>query len=368
MSIFERAIDRMKENREREWNSIPFGFPRLENHLPGLMQKTYYLLTANSGVGKSQIADEMFVLAPYDFIKSNETDIKLKVFYNSLEMDKESKIIQWMARQIYKEYKIITEPNVLLSMGKNRINEELWNIAMQTRAYFEEMEDIVEILDEGENPYGIYKRVKQYCESEGKIYKKQIIRKVKNEFTGEITETPEEIFDFYKPNNPRKFVVNLTDHLAELTTEQGLDLKRTIEKHSDNNRILRNRFGVSPVDIQQQSASKEEQEFTFKGQSIESKLEPSLDGLGESKLTQRKANIVLGLFGPARFELSSYRGYDITKWKDNYRALTILKNRTGKSGVRTHLYFNGACNYWEELPLSEEFIKNRELYNKYGII
>lgn len=365
-NIFERALNKIDENRGRENNSIPFGFERFEEFLPGIMQKTYYLITANSGVGKSQITDEMFLYAPYDFIKTTETDIKLKIFFNSLEMDKESKIIQGITRQIFKRFGVVTDPNTVLSFGKNKISQELYDMVLATRKYFEEMEDIVEFIDEPQNPYGIFKRVSEYCTSVGTVYKKKILRNIKEESTGVVTQREEEIFDYYKPNNDREFVINLTDHLAELSSELGLDLKHTIEKHSDNNRLLRNKYSIIPVDVQQQNSLKEEQQFTFKGQTIESKLEPSLDALAESKLTQRKVNVVLGLFGPNRFELPVYRGYNITKWQDNYRSLKILKNRNGQSNVRTHLYFNGACNYWKELPKADQFDLNPSLYKEYG--
>ena len=95
---------------------------------------------------------------------------------------------------------------------------------------------------------------------------------------------------------------------------EKLNLKETIEKHSDNNKYLRNRYGLTAVDVQQQMAAKEEQQFTMmSGKTIVSKLEPSLDGLAESKLTQRKANIVLGLFSPERFELEEHAGYNIKR-------------------------------------------------------
>ncbi len=364
MSIFDRALNRIEENKSRDFNAIPWEFKRLLEYLPGIMQKTCYLMTASSGVGKSQITDEMFVYQVYDFLKRTETDIKVKLFYNSLEMDKESKIIQGVCRQIFKEFRVVTEPNQILSLKENKISQELFDMVKATRNYFEGIEEFVEFIDDSQNPYGIFKRVADYCGTVGKVYKKKIIRTVKDEVTGDVSSYDDEIFDYYKPDNDRLFIINLTDHLAELSGEKGMDIKHTIEKHVDNNRLLRNKYGITSVDVQQQEAAKEKQEY-YKGQSIESKLEPSLDGLGESKLTQRKVNVALGLFSPARYEIANYRGYDINKFQDNYRAIKILKTRNGIPNIRTHLYFNGACNYWQELPKAEEFKNNPRLYENY---
>lgn len=143
------------------------------------------------------------------------------------------------------------------------------------------------------------------------------------------------------------------DNKMELTTESGKDIKGTIEKHSDYMRILRNMFGYIPVDVQQQNAGAESLDKFKAG-----KLEPTIESLGETKLTARKANVILGLFSPAIHEIPKYRGYNIERLQDNYRNLSIIRQRNGISGVNVGLYFNGACNYFRELPKGVEMTDN----------
>lgn len=56
MSLFSRVHDDLKERRSRilegKINCIPWGLPRFENQLPGIEQGKYYLITANSKVGR----------------------------------------------------------------------------------------------------------------------------------------------------------------------------------------------------------------------------------------------------------------------------------------------------------------------------
>ena len=56
MSLFKRVYDNLIERRERllsgKINCIPWGLPRFENQLPGVEQGKYYLITANSKVGR----------------------------------------------------------------------------------------------------------------------------------------------------------------------------------------------------------------------------------------------------------------------------------------------------------------------------
>lgn len=348
-SLFQRALKRIEENRNRNYNCLSFEtlFPKFSEYLPGIMQKTYYLITANSKAGKTQITDFMFLYHPYDFIKANpDSKIKVKIFYFSLEMDLESKITAGISKHIYENSKLIVPVNEILSMNrKNKLTDDKYQQILKAEEYFEGLQDHLVISDAQQNPTGIYKQMYKYAMDNGKIITKPII--IKDPDTG--VETTKQVFDYYIPNNPDEYVIIITDHLAELTTESGKDIKGTMEKHSDYMRILRNMFGYIPVDVQQQAASQESLD-KFKA----NKLEPSIEGLGETKLTARKANVILGLFSPAIHEIARYHNYDIGKLTDNFRNLSIIRQRNGISGVNTGLYFNGACNYFRELPRGAE--------------
>jgi replicative DNA helicase len=359
--IFNRALAKIKDNMHNEINCIPWGLERFENVVPGIMQKKYYLVTANSGVGKTQFTDSYFMYRPVDFILNTETDIKLKVFYYSLEIDKESKIIQGIAKKIYTDKGLVIPHNKILSMNKHRISEEEFKIISETKDYFEKLEDYVYIYDDIINPYGIFKQLVDYAKSHGTIHTKKITKKLKNEVTGVIEEEEIEIFDYYEPFNPKEYVIIIVDHAALLNPEKGLSTKLTIEKHSNNMVKLRNMFGYIPVLVQQQAAAMEELD-TYKGQTLESKLIPSLYGLGETKLTGRDCDIALGVFSPARYELDSFRGYNISLLQDNFRSLHVLKYRSGSPNGVVGLYFNGAVNYFDELP-KPKTPELQEIYN-----
>lgn len=56
MSLFKRVRQKISERRARilngQINCIPWGLPRFEKELPGIEQGKYYLVTANSKVGR----------------------------------------------------------------------------------------------------------------------------------------------------------------------------------------------------------------------------------------------------------------------------------------------------------------------------
>ena len=92
------------------------------------------------------------------------------------------------------------------------------------------------------------------------------------------------------------------------------------------------------------------------------KLKPSLDGLADNKLTQRDANVILGLFSPFRHEIPKYMGYDIRKFQDNIRFLEIIASRHGGNGAICPLYFDGAVNYFKELPKPDDNVGLEKVY------
>lgn len=56
MSLFKRVRRNIDDRRQRlldgKVNCIPWGLPRFEVQIPGIEQGKYYLITANSKVGK----------------------------------------------------------------------------------------------------------------------------------------------------------------------------------------------------------------------------------------------------------------------------------------------------------------------------
>lgn len=65
-------------------------------------------------------------------------------------------------------------------------------------------------------------------------------------------------------------------------------------------------------------------------------------------------NVALGIFSPFKYELKEYFGYDISKLRDNCRFLEVLINRGGSPGGIIALYFDGAVNYFSELPRADD--------------
>ena len=186
--------------------------------------------------------------------------------------------------------------------------------------------------------------VGDYYDKDGNVLdKNKIVKGEGNEYTK---------VDKFIKHHPKHFVLCIVDHVKLMNPEKDCNTtKSIIDKWSSDYCLhLRDKLGVTIVNVQQQVASKEEKVFTVTGKSIEEKLEPSLDALGEHKLTQQDCNIAIGLFSPARYEIEYHNGYNIAELGDYYRSLSILKNRDGEANIKVPLFFNGASDIFKELP------------------
>lgn len=349
--VYEQIVNRRDRLLKGNINCIPWGFPRFEEENPGIEQGKYYLISANSKVGKTQIADWLFFYNTIQQVLENNLKIKLKIFYFSLEMTKEEKMLSAFANILYIKEGLRIAPKDLKSTKADRIlSEDVLLIIEKYKPYFEKIEEIVEFIDDVRHPFGIYNLVREYALANGTVHYREI------DIDGKITK----VEDYYEPNNPDEYVMIMIDHISLISPEKRNGVQLTLHESisvlsSDYLIKLRNRFNYIPVVIQQQSAAQESVD-----NKKANKLKPSLDGLADNKLTGRDANVILGLFSPFRHEIPEYMGYDIVFFKDNIRFLEIMGGREGGAGVTCPLYFDGAVNYFKELPLS----KDQENLNK----
>lgn len=275
-------------------------------------------------------------------------------------MSKEEKMLSAFSNILYVKEGIRVSPTDLKSTKKDKIlSEEILNIIEKYKPYFEKIQEIVEFIDDVRNPTGIYYFMKEYADNNGIQHKKRV--EFENNKTGE--KYFKDIDDYYEPDDPDEYVMCLVDHISLITKEKEdgrtLSLHESINKLSSKYMVLlRNKFNYIPVIIQQQAAAQESLE-NFKS----NKLKPSLDGLADCKLTQRDANVILGLFSPFRHEIGAYQGYDIRFFRDRIRFLEIIGGREGGGGTICPLYFDGAVNYFKELPKPDDANAIKEVYN-----
>jgi hypothetical protein len=280
------------------------------------------------------------------FILNYPQAADMKVFYFALEEEDEKILQRFESYLLYKLDKIRISPkNLRSTYNDNPVSQEILDLLASERyqVYIRAFEEHF-VFNSVANPTGIKIICENYARDNGTIHYKKI--KIKDEF-GEDEER--KAFDYYVPNNPQEFRFIVIDHAGLLKPERGASMKETIDQVSKNFVELRNRYGFSPILIQQQSTTNESND------SIKLKtIRPNGRGLSDSSYTQRDCQLLLGLFSPVRFGIEEYMGYNIKEFKDHIRFLEVCNNREGEVGGIVALFFDGACNMFWELPKPDD--------------
>lgn len=372
MSLKNKVLKRLYERRQRiidgKVNSIPSPFIRFSNDYIGLEQDTYICVTSFTKGGKSQFVSFTMIYNSLLYAYNHpEKEIDITFLYFALEETPERVMERFMSFLLYdlSKGRIRIAPKTLRST-KEAVSEDILK-TLESDTY-SKIIDFFEnhiIFSTESNPTGIMKFCVKYAEENGTTYYKTY--KTKDDFGREIEK---QLFDHYSLHNPNKYIVPIIDTINFIDTEKGLTLKQSIDKMSEYcAKVMRNRYHMSPVVIQQQAFESEGNDAIKLG-----KVRPSVAGLGDSKYVSRDANIVLGLFSPMRFGLKEYLGYNIEILKDNIRFLEVCVNRDGEMGGIVALYFDGACCYFKELPIAKtknskgQLEETKEIKEVYGTL
>jgi replicative DNA helicase len=340
-NLYVDLIDSIDAGKQGKNQGLPTGYNRLDSYICGIQKGRYDVVFGREGTGKSAFTDCSYVLNPYDFLKKENRLDKLEILYYSLEMSRQSKIAKWCCWKIYKDtnHKLLVDTNYILSKGKNRISNDIYQKVVETANYFEEMSDMVHIYDDPLNPTGIWKQVNEYALRNGTITTEESGRKV------------------YKANNPEKYVIIIVDTAGNLTLEKVADnynVKSTIDKCSEYLRIFRNKFNYSPVLVSHANRSIDDINKVKYGEIFH-----TLSDIKDSNQPGQDANTVMCIFNPLSYmnpnnDMNKFMGYDIDKLRDRFRCVGVLKNREGEDNVRVGMGFIGEIGSYFELPKSKD--------------
>jgi len=352
--MIEEVIQNLYEKRARildgKTNCIPCPFIRFREVWPGIERKKYYIVTGQQKSGKTQFTDYTFLYEPLKYAYRNPDKVRVKIFYFSLEMSAEEKLQQLISHLLYIKSKgaTVVSPTDLRSTREDKpVEKEILDEISKPEYmnFMQFFEEHVTIISDIRNPTGIYKFMENYAKNSGTIFKKEL--EIVNSSTKErITQS---VFSHYVPNDEDEYVICIVDHISLLSQETGLSLHETISKLSADYFVkLRNYYSFIPVVVQQQAIAGESDQNVK-----DNRLFPTVSNLAENKLTSRDANSMFGLYSPFRHNIAKHEGYDISVFRDNIRFMELMISRDGGAGSVCPLFFNGAVNYFAEMPRSD---------------
>lgn len=347
---------------------IPFeNYPKLCESVPGVVPGMIQMVTAASGVGKTQVTKALYVREPLEYaLKHN---IKLKIFYFALEESQQEFIDTMICNFISSKCNIQMDLLTLQGFREKSLEQDQMDLI---DSHIDDIEDLlsnVEIIDSVYNPTGIYKYCRDYADKNGShIFEDREFIKKKSD--GTTQKVVNKVYSHYVPNDPNQMTIVIVDHISLLTPEKRKDgammnQHQTMAHWSTNYALkqITKHWNWAVVNVIQQEQSGEKEQFTSKGESIQKKTEPSLAGFANNKEIQRDAKIVIGVYSPDRYGFEEYHGYDIRRFRDTFRAIKILKNRFGPPNKYYHYLFDGATNRFGELPKGNDVAAMGKYHN-----
>lgn len=349
---FRRAMDIITQGQEGNPVWIPPPYSRIADNF-GIGPGMYHYVGGEPGTGKSAFVHQTYVLYPYQWVMNNpDKEIDIHILLWSMERPPEMVMMKWACSYIYRKFGMLVSPFQLAGYSPSRIPSDVLMAIRNAEGFFEQMSDKVELHYKA-TPKEIVGRVVRYMEANGRY---EIIPPLEGE--------PER--RIYHPNNPRKLVIVVADHMGLLKPDLHEPRQQRIEKLSDEFQYLRDVYRCTPVGISQ---------FNRGIRSLDrrrmAELRPEATDFKDSAKPYEDADIAFGLFEPSNFGVEEYLGYNITQFfsqiaGNRFRSSTLLKNSYGSKDLHLPLHFIGENGMFRQMPPSEDFIANPNLYRLYA--
>ena len=332
--ITDELLESIDRGRLGKSQGFSMGLPKLEQIIDGVCKETYYLVTAESGVGKSSFMLYSFIYRP---LMEHLDDGNFKISLFSLEMSARLILAKLLSTYIFEHYNKRLSLKQLLSAQKEYIlSDENYQIVQECIPWLRKVESILTIYDKNVSANGIYSALLKELEARGRFEESEK-RKI------------------YIPDNPDLVHLVVIDHGARVFASMGNTLKQEMDLTSKYLYSLKNRCGITPVYIQQMNRSIQSMDRRKEGL-----VSPQTSDLKDTNSSVEDCEVLLAIFDPNKAKLNNHRGYDVKQLGNKFRSIFVLKSRYGESDVEDFLYYDGHVNIWKELPKAIDI-------NDYGV-
>jgi hypothetical protein len=347
VTIYEKILKNRQDIEKGIYKNIPFNIDRFCDYTTGVLRGDFSCITANSGVGKTQLTKFLYVFSAIEFAIENK--LNLKIVYFALEESEtqfDYSLISYLLRKEKKVRKSILDFESI----KNPIDLQTLEHIKQLQELFNLYKSYIILVDDVYNTTGLYKKVRDLARERGNFYLDNV------KLTNQQLITNQK-WDLYKPNDPEEFIIIITDHVSELHKEQGeADLHESIQNWTRKQRhYICKRFNYHCVAVHQQMGAQESLE-NFKL----NKLFPTKNGLADNKLAGRSYLNIYGITDLYQHDIQNYEGYPLNEY---VRILNIIKQRYGISTKKIAIFFDGKTNYIKAMPDSRNIAEMKKFYN-----
>lgn len=336
LSGLEEFFQLVDEGREGHNIGLSTGSAKLDLYADGYLPGVSFLIGGASGTGKTTFTLYRYVYCPlvaYLRGECQERNPHWKMF--SLEMTRSQVYAKLVSMYIFDNYGVELRFKQIFSRGKDCIlSDEEYELLTKCK-------DFIKILDE---------RLSFF---EGSLNEATYLKEMNEEL--EKWGTFED--GRYIPDNPHMILGVVIDHMTLIKASNGRSKKEEIDAISrDSVQIRNNTKIVSPIMISQFNRNSNGQERMKQGLQ-----DPSIEDYKDSGSLVEDSMVVIGLFSPHKYKLSTYKKYNIKTLEQCFIGVFILKSRFGASDMMIPTGFYGDCSHYADLPKPENIYD----YEKY---
>lgn len=312
------------------------GLSHIERVINGVQRGKIYGLAASPKAGKSTLADYGFVIQPYLYALKN--NIPIEWIYFSWELGRVDKQFDFACFFLAHDYGIthiqledgrtvdgenpielstaylkgeLKDDNDKFIKVKKTVEDALKQVYEERLVplFGEYAEDgrliskgKIMLIEEKNNPTGIYKFLQWYAQKNGKF-----IKRSSDKFNRIIG---------YTPNNPDKFVIVISDHIRKLIPERGWGMKQTVDKYLEYSVEFRNWCHYTFLHIVHLNRNMTDtSRMRFAGD----KLYPNSDDIKDTGNLSEDCNYLFTMFNPNddRYNLNSHFGTKLRDYNKN---------------------------------------------------
>lgn len=224
-----------------------------------------------------------------NFVSLSSAFLKGELEYDTLDPDAPKEIIT-VPEDIIDKIKIVYKTRIIPLFGE--YNEKGEKVS----------KGLIKFLEIKDNPTGVRNYLLEYAKENGEFLYKQTVKDGQT-FTRMIG---------YKPKNPKKYVIIITDHLRKLLPERGFKMKETVDKFSEYAVEFRNTCNFTFVHIIHLNRALSD---IGRRQFDDDRLFPQSDDIKETGNLSEDSNYIFTMFNPNddKFNLTKHFGKTIRR-------------------------------------------------------
>lgn len=332
----QKFYDLVHRGREGENIGLGIGSRKLELYMDGFLPGTSYLIGGTSGSGKSTYMLWAFIYNPLiNYLKGECPSLDPHWLMFNAEMTIEQVYAKLISMYIFDNFGIELKFKRIFSRGKDCIlSDEEYKILKQCDTFLDILDERITSIESILNEANYIREVEKWLKSFGRWEGNR-----------------------YIPNNVKQALGVVIDHLSLSKASSGRTKKDEIDAISRASVIIRNTTGiVSPIHVAQFNRGSGSDERLKQGMQ-----EPSQNDFKDSGAIYEDSQVVIAVFSPHKYKLSTYRKYNIKVLEQCFIGIFLLKSRFGSSDIMVPMGFWGDCSHYADLPKPEDIYD----YEKY---